>query len=47
MDTTLRDGEQAPGFSSTDVIEASARASLSALNRLLQSGQRTREAGGV
>jgi 2-isopropylmalate synthase len=33
--------------SSTDVIEASARAYLSALNRLLQSGQRTRDAGGV
>jgi 2-isopropylmalate synthase len=33
--------------SSTDVIEASARAYLSALNRLLQSGQRTRDPGGV
>jgi len=33
--------------SSTDVIEASARAYLSALNRLLQSGQRTRDSGGV
>ena len=33
--------------SSTDVIEASARAYLSALNRMLQSGQRTKEAGGV
>jgi 2-isopropylmalate synthase len=33
--------------SSTDVIEASARAYLSALNRLLRSGQRTKDAGGV
>jgi 2-isopropylmalate synthase len=33
--------------SSTDVIEASARAYLSALNRMLQSGQRPKEAGGV
>src|SRR6266581_2294985 len=33
--------------SSTDVIEASARAYLSALNRMLTSGQRTKEAGGV
>jgi len=33
--------------SSTDVIEASARAYLSALNRMLQSGQRTKDAGGV
>src|SRR6266571_7002004 len=33
--------------SSTDVIEASARAYLSALNRMLRSGQRTKDAGGV
>jgi 2-isopropylmalate synthase len=33
--------------SSTDVIEASARAYLSALNRLLRSGQRTKDAAGV
>ena len=33
--------------SSTDVIEASARAYLSALNRMLQSGPRTKDAGGV
>src|SRR3989440_8500112 len=33
--------------SSTDVIEASARAYLSALNRMLQSGSRTKDAGGV
>ena len=33
--------------SSTDVIEASARAYLSALNRMLQSGARTKDAGGV
>ena len=62
FDTTLRDGEQAPGFSmnavdfdgtvvsgkgaSTDVIEASARADLSALNRLARSSdQRTKEVG--
>jgi 2-isopropylmalate synthase len=81
FDTTLRDGEQAPGFSmntmeklemarqlarlqvdvieagfpissdedkgaSTDVIEASARAYLSALNRFARSSsQRTKEVG--
>jgi 2-isopropylmalate synthase len=33
--------------SSTDVIEASARAYLSALNRLLRSGPRTKDAAGV
>jgi len=33
--------------SSTDVIEASARAYLSALNRMLRSGQRPKDAGGV
>jgi len=33
--------------SSTDVIEASARAYLSALNRMLRSGHRTKESGGV
>jgi len=58
FDTTLRDGEQASGFSmntmeklemarlQVDVIEASARAYLSALNRFAQSSsQRMKEVG--
>ena len=50
FDTTLRDGEQGTLLSgkgaSTDVIEASARAYLSALNRIAQaSSQRMKEVG--
>ena len=58
FDTTLRDGELASGFSmntmeklemarlQVDVIEASARAYLSALNRFAQSSsQRMKEVG--
>jgi LeuA allosteric (dimerisation) domain len=50
FDTTLRDGEQGTLVSgkgaSTDVIEASARAYLSALNRTAQaSSQRMKEVG--
>jgi 2-isopropylmalate synthase len=50
FDTTLRDGEQGTLVSgkgaSTDVIEASARAYLSALNRIAQaSSQRMKEVG--
>jgi hypothetical protein len=50
FDTTLRDGEQGTLVSgkgaSTDVIEASARAYLGALNRIAQaSSQRMKEVG--
>lgn len=51
FDATCRDGEQARGFSMNameklDVVEASARACVNALNRLAQShAQRMKEVG--